>query len=443
MNLLLITFSFPPAGGVGVLRALSLAKYLPQNGIRVDVLTARNAPAVGKDLSLLQQVPDAVTVHRTWTLDLPFALRKAVKKLLGGGIQPAAPAAPASSVQAAPQPRKGNPLKRIVSNLLLPDPQIGWLPFAFRAARRIIRLRQIDAVLITVPPFSSARLTTLLHRHFPDLPIILDFRDEWLTTTINLVSFNSNQRAREVAHRVEGEAVRDATAVVAVTQAAQRELVGRYPAEDPRKFLYIANGFEVRAASATTAPAPRQDGRTVLTYMGTVYGSTDPTSFVQAVLSLPSVLRERLLIRFIGHVETPALRATLEQLGNTVDLVGFLPQSAALAALEDSDYLLLITHDHINVSAKFYDYLSSSRPIIAAVHPDGDVRRLLDETGAGAWADVRDSNAIGKLLTSLLDGQLKLSPETRKPDRIAQYDRRVLAAQYAQTLTGSIQRPRK
>ena len=35
MNLLLITFSFPPAGGVGVLRALSLAKYLPENGIRV------------------------------------------------------------------------------------------------------------------------------------------------------------------------------------------------------------------------------------------------------------------------------------------------------------------------------------------------------------------------------------------------------------------------
>ncbi len=46
MNLLLITFSFPPAGGVGVLRALSLAKYLPENDIRVDVLTARNAPAV-------------------------------------------------------------------------------------------------------------------------------------------------------------------------------------------------------------------------------------------------------------------------------------------------------------------------------------------------------------------------------------------------------------
>ena len=84
MNVLLITFSFPPAGGVGVLRALSLAKYLPGEGVRVDVLTARNAPAVGKDLSLLRQLPAEVTVHRTWTLDLPFALRKWVKKVVGG-----------------------------------------------------------------------------------------------------------------------------------------------------------------------------------------------------------------------------------------------------------------------------------------------------------------------------------------------------------------------
>ena len=440
MNLLLISFSFPPAGGVGVLRALSLAKYLPQNGIRVDVLTARNAPAVGKDLSLLQQVPAAVTVHRTWTLDLPFALRKAIKKLLAGGGK-AAPAA--SAPQTVATPRKGNPLKRIVSNLLLPDPQIGWLPFASRAARRIIRSRQIDAVLITVPPFSSARLVTLLRRHFPDLPIILDFRDEWLTTTINLVSFNSNQRAREVAHKVESEAVRDATAVVAVTQAAQRELLSRYPGEDPAKFLYIANGFEARAVKPTPPAATRQHDRTTLTYMGTVYGSTDPTSFVQAVLSLPSSLREKLRIRFIGHVETPALRATLAQLGATVDLVGFLPQSAALAALEVSDYLLLITHDHINVSAKFYDYLSSSKPIVAAVHPEGDVRRLLDETGAGAWADVRDPNAIAALLTSLLTGGLELTPETRNPDRIARYDRRVLAAQYAQTLLSLRPQPQR
>src|SRR5579864_1547916 len=105
LNVLLITFSFPPAGGVGVLRALSLAKYLPENDVRVDVLTARNAPSVGKDLTLLAQVPDSVTVHRAWTLDLPFAIRKRLKKAVSG-----AGAKGGSSTEDAAKGRGGNPL---------------------------------------------------------------------------------------------------------------------------------------------------------------------------------------------------------------------------------------------------------------------------------------------------------------------------------------------
>ncbi len=63
-------------------------------------------------------------------------------------------------------------------------------------------------MLITVPPFSTVRLATKLRRVFPALPIVVDFRDEWLATTIDLVSFNNNQKARDVAHRTEAEAVR-------------------------------------------------------------------------------------------------------------------------------------------------------------------------------------------------------------------------------------------
>ena len=51
LNVLLVTYSFPPAGGVGVLRAASLARYFPAEGIRLDVLTTRNASAVGSDPS--------------------------------------------------------------------------------------------------------------------------------------------------------------------------------------------------------------------------------------------------------------------------------------------------------------------------------------------------------------------------------------------------------
>ncbi len=430
LNVLLITFSFPPAGGVGVLRALSLAKYLPENGVRVDVLTAGNAPSVGRDLRLLRQVPEAVTVHRSWTPDLPFALRKHVKKLVSGSGAKVVAAAPGGSGGG------GNPLKRLVrdmiGNLLLPDPQVGWLPFAFRRARKIVRSREIDAVLITVPPFSSVRLATMLRREFPALPVVVDFRDEWLTTTLDLVSFNKNERARAVAQKAEAEAVRDATAVVLVTEAARRELIGRYPGVDAGKFHCVPNGFETRKVRESTQA--RTDDRMVLTYVGSVYGSTDPANLVAAVLTLPDTLRARLRLRFIGHIETAALRASLERLGETVELKGFMPQAEALAAMDDTDFLLLITHDRINVSAKFYDYLSGSKPIVALVHPEGDVRRLLEETKTGCWANIGDVAAITRLLTELLEGTSACGLLEPDRERIARYHRRPLAGEYARLL---------
>lgn len=413
-----------------MLRALSLAKYLPENGIRVDVLTARNAPAVGRDVTLLQQVPSEVTVHRTWTLDLPFWLRKSVKKAVTGGK---GKSTVATGVQAT-SPSRGNPLKRLIGNLLLPDPQVGWLPFALPAAVRIIRERSIDAVLITVPPYSSVKLVARLRRLFPDLPIVVDFRDEWLTTTLDLVSFNNNNRARLIASQTEGEAVRDATSIVLVTEAARRELQSRYPDLSAGKFVCVHNGYDTPPPTEQTLDGGPQSTheKVVLTYTGTVYGSTAPGSFVEAVLGLPEPVRSRLKIRFIGHIETPAYREQLLSLGETVELKGFVPQAEALAAIRETDYLLLITHDKINVAAKFYDYLGGGKPILGAVHPQGDVRRLLEETRAGWWADVDDPMAIRRMLVDAVE----TSGSSLQPDlcRIAAYHRRPLTVRYASLL---------
>jgi glycosyltransferase involved in cell wall biosynthesis len=319
--------------------------------------------------------------------------------------------------------------------MLLPDPQIGWLPFALPAAEDIIRKRAIDAVVITVPPFSSVRLATRLRKIFPTLPIVVDFRDEWLTTTLDLVSFNSNSRARMVAHKAEAEAVRDATAIVLVTEAARRELQSRYPGVPKEKFLCIPNGYDTPPPTAESVSAvthaPGQ--RIVLTYIGTVYGSTAPGTFIEAVRSLPEPIRARLRIRFIGHIETPAYREQLLSLGDTVELKGFVPQAEALAAIRDTDYLLLITHDRINVAAKFYDYLGGGKPILGAVHAQGDVRRLLEETRAGRWADVDDSEAIQRMLIEAVEPAAGVAP-VPDVERIAAYHRRLLAARYAQLL---------
>ncbi|HUX46150.1 MAG TPA: glycosyltransferase [Terracidiphilus sp.] len=430
MNVLLVTYSFPPAGGVGVLRAASLARYLPSIDVRLDVLTARSPSAVGADPGLLDDIPSDVTIHRTLTLDLPFSLKKWLKGRIAGTRKLAA------SSPAAGQTSKPGLLRRIVQDLLLPDPQITWLPILTRNAIRIITERKIDLVLITVPPFSTSLLVRTLRRRFPHLAIVLDFRDEWLATSIDLISFSSSPRARRIAHQAEAEAVASSTAVVAVTEPARKLLQSRYPGQSAAKFHVVPNGYDAtRLPQPAHASAPSADRPVLLTYLGTVYGTTEPTALVEAIRTVSADLRARLRLRFIGRIEDPNFRAALLDLGETVELLPFLPQAEALQALGESDYALLITHDPVNVSAKFYDYLGVGKPILATVHPDGAVRHLLEELRAGWWADSRDVPSIRKLLGDAVVKRDLLShnfhPEVAK---IQRYERKALASKYAQLL---------
>jgi glycosyltransferase involved in cell wall biosynthesis len=427
LHVLLVTYSFPPAGGVGVLRAASLARYLPAEGIRLDVLTARNASAVGSDPTLLKEIPPEVNIHRTVTLDLPFGIKKGIKRLIAGAKPPSGKAAGAADAG------KPNYLKRVLQDTLLPDPQVTWLPVLIRAARRIVIERKIDLVLITVPPFSSVLLVEKLRKEFPHLDIVVDFRDEWLSTTIDMVGFSRSERARRIARNAEASAVTNATAVVAVTEASRREIRARYPREPESKFQLIPNGFDgTRPRGSVPCEEPRSRDRIVVTYIGSIYGSTDPTTLVEALQSLPPEAKSRFRLRFIGHIEEPRFREALLQLGDMVELKGFLPQHEALAAMDEADYALLITHDPLNVAAKFYDFIGAGMPILATIHPEGEVRRLMEELGAGWWAGSRDVEGIRRLFIEVASrGDALLA--SYQPDRgkIAQYERKVLAQRYA------------
>jgi hypothetical protein len=432
INVLLVAYSFPPAGGVGVQRAASLARYLPNENIRLDVLTAHNASAVGSDPSLLSDIPSDVAIHRTITLDLPFGIKKRIKRLIGGGKK-----APVGTGGAAVA-EKPSFFKRILGDTLLPDPQITWLPILTFAARRIVRRRKIDLVLITAPPYSSLLLVEKLRKTFPGLAIVIDFRDEWLSTSFDFVSFlfSRSERARKLATDSEASAVTKATAVVAVSRAALRRIRSRYPKEPDSKFQLIPNGFDAsRLPRSAPSGGYKEDGKIVVTYIGTVYSSTEPGALVQAIQSLPADVRDRFRLRFIGHIEEPRFREKLLQLGDMVELKGFMPQHEALAALNDTDYVLLIAHDPLNVGAKFYDYVGGRKPILAVVDPDGDVRRLLEELRAGWWAGNRDVDGIRKLFSdAAARGESLLSEFQPDLKKIAMYERKIIAQKYANLL---------
>src|SRR3954453_11927931 len=88
-RILLMAYFFPPAGGVSVQRALSLARYLPADGCQLDVLTTRNGVYPVRDEALLGEVPASVRIHRAFTPEPPYALRKRAWNIIADPLRPA------------------------------------------------------------------------------------------------------------------------------------------------------------------------------------------------------------------------------------------------------------------------------------------------------------------------------------------------------------------
>ena len=169
--ILLLSYAFPPVGGIMVQRVLSFAKYLPRCGFKVHVLTTWNPATPVFDPGLLDQVPPEVSVHRAFTPEPPFYLRKRLWERFDRGSKEAA-AAPPGGWKAA--------LRRRIKRALCPDVQVLWTPFARRRAERLIPKHAIRYLLVTVPPFSLLQVGNVLKRRFPHIRLIADFRDEWL-----------------------------------------------------------------------------------------------------------------------------------------------------------------------------------------------------------------------------------------------------------------------
>ena len=413
-------------GGIGVQRALSLAKYLPRCGFEVHVLKATNAGGPVYDPDLVRQIPASVRVHEAFTPEIPFAIRQKLWARLSGG-----PKKPAAS---APAAAGGFSWKRLVTGaakrVMCPEPEILWVPFAVRKARQIIRRFGIDTVMVTVPPFSALVAGTRLKREFPSLVLVSDFRDEWLSFYLKDFDFQNSDYTRRRAEAIEQESVEASDLVVAVNESSRDEIRKRYPGQPERKFQVIPNGYDPEVFTGI-APAERRSTHMIVTHVGTVYKTASPRFYLDAVDSLPEEIRSRIETRFVGRV-AESERPLMEGRQSKVTLLGFMPQAEALQYMADTDYLLLTMTNDISVPGKLFEYMAVRRPILAIAAPGSEVDRLLAETGAGMCAPPDSVERIRELLIAAFEGwRIGQSGIQGNGDAVRRYERPRLIAEYA------------
>ena len=428
-KLLLVSCHFPPAGGIQVQRALSLARYLPAEGFSVHVLTVRNPRVPTLDNALLDWVPPEVQVHRASTLEPPFFLRKKIWSRID------ARACPVNDRPQQPPPLLRRMVSVAVERALCPDPQILWFPAALLRARHLIRRHGIGNILVTAPPFSAFLIGNRLKQEFPDVRLITDYRDEWLDYYVQTYGFRHSQFVRQRAAEIECRTVSLSDKIVAATPSACATIRRRYPDQTEGKFCVVANGFDEEAFSTFT-PRPHSGNKIVVVYTGTIYEPASPARYLDALDRLPPGLRARFETRFIGRVSEEFDCRILENRKSEVRVLPFVPHSDALRHMEEADLLLLPWNDVLNVPGKFYEYMATRKPILALARKNTDLAEIMDRTSCGWVFDPEDEQRLGRFLVELASdkGQTVTRPNFTE---IQSYTRKQLTARYASVIRGA------
>ncbi len=169
----MITYYFPPFGGVPVQRTLKFIKYLPEYEWNPVVLTVLDGydHFNPNDPSLLNKIPDGVEVIRTREIGV---IARFIKFLSGK--------VPASSKDVKRNNRfidKVIMLRKLLYNSFwFPDEKNNWIPGAFFSGLRILSRGKISVIYVSGYPWSAFLVGALLSK-LKGIPLILDFRDAW------------------------------------------------------------------------------------------------------------------------------------------------------------------------------------------------------------------------------------------------------------------------
>jgi len=376
----------PPAGGPAVQRILQFVEHLSEADWAVEMLTVKEGAYPSRDPSLLEAIPEAVSVHRTASFG-PLALYARIKGDGDGSL-------PAGSLGNGTSSLLERVARWIRANVFIPDARIGWWPFAVARGRRLLGSGRFDAIVTSGAPHSVHLIGRTLHRS-TGLPWIADLHDPW-TDISYYDEFPHTRWARRLDVHFEHTVLSEASAVTTVSPS-WAEL---FATKAENRYSVVENGFDAEAF-ADVSPPPADDF--VLAHVGKLYASRNPTVVWAALASLRADERiPRLRVHLTGTVD-PVVQRSIRRhgLGPIVEISDFIPHEEAIRCMAHSTLLLLVIEPFAQaggmITSKLYEYLASGRPVLGVGPAGGDADALLQKHDAGEvvdWGDTERAKAI-------------------------------------------------
>lgn len=396
MKVLVISYYWPPSGGISVLRSLKIVKYLRKFGWEPVVFVPSNAHYPYLDDTNLSEVPEGITVIRRPIIE-PFKLFK----LFTGRKKDQ----PLNSIVQV-RDKKLSILDKIGiwirGNFFIPDARALWVKPSVKFLISYLKDHPVDAIFTDGPPHTNTYIANKI-KEKTGIPWLSDYQDPW--TQVDYYSMLMiGKRADRIHKRMEQECLRNADKITIASPTWKKDI----ESIGARNVEVIYYGFDESDFRNLKKESSEYFD---IVHIGLLGIDRYPEEFFRV---LESFNNPKIRLILAGQVDVEVQKG-LQSLKNvTVDFRGTIPRNEALQLAMNADLLLLPINKADNAGGrlpgKLYEYLRTYNPILALGDSTGDSAQIIDQTKTGVTIRYDDVKSQKELLASLMAGDFPFSP---------------------------------
>ncbi len=394
-KVLIITYHWPPSGGISVLRCLKIAKHLRSFGWEPVIYKPKNAQYEFLDSTNEKDIPNNITILE-YPIREPFNI---FKKFSGRKKED-------SQNPVYVRDRKRKTIDKIAiwvrANFFIPDARALWIRPSVKYLSKYLQKNNIDAIFSDGPPHTNTAIACQLSKKF-NIPWLADFQDPWTQ-----VDYYKMFPISKIAHRkhciMEQETFKYAGKITIASPTWAKDLE-RIGAKDVSPIYY---GYDEDDYNTLEI---KSDKSFSIVHAGLLGLDRSPDTLIKVLADLKKEIpefTEHLKIKFAGLVDYSIKECIKNNnLINNFQDCGKLSRVEAIKLIFEGEILLLPLNKAENVlgriPGKLFELLRVNKPILCLGPNNSDSSNIIAETNAGKTFDYDDYSGIKEFVKNKFD----------------------------------------
>ncbi len=422
-KVLIVAYYWPPAGGPGVQRWLKFVKYLRHYNIEPVLYVPENPTYPIIDTSFENEIPDGITILKQPIFEpyrfASFFSKKETKTISSGMIA---------------TEKKQSLIQRVLlfirGNFFIPDARVFWVKPSINYLQKYLVDQNIDTIVTTGPPHSMHLIGLGLKKKL-NLTWITDFRDPWTTIGYH-DKLKLGKRASLKHQKLEKEVLENTDQIIVTSFTTQKE----FKELTTQPITVITNGYDTENIQNIEL-----DSDFTISHIGSLLSGRNPLLLWKVFADLikeNKAFSKVFKLQLVGAVSDDVL-STIHQSGihEHLELIGYVPHSKAIELQKKSQLLLLIEINREEtkciIPGKLFEYMASSRPILA-IGPEGaDIFKIIKDTNTGTCHRHTDYDSLKKVILVHFENYQKKQLHVNS-NNIEQYSRKELTKKLSSLL---------